>query len=90
MIRFLDRKRLFDTAAILEEECLRDYYPSCHQEIEVQTNKEWLTLLNKLFFPFARELLLNEIRQIVNVKEWKRRGNGVMMEAAAKTTLEEN
>jgi aryl carrier-like protein len=83
MIRFLDSMRIFHTQAILDEEYLRDFYPPCHQ----LTNKGWLSLVTKPFFPFAR-YLLKEIRLIVDVDQWRRRGNGVI-ETAAKT-LEEN
>jgi hypothetical protein len=83
MIRFLDDMRIFHTQAILDEEYLRDLYPPCHQ----LTNKGWLSLVSKPFFPFAR-CLLNEIRLTVDVTEWKRRGNGVIESAAR--ALEEN
>jgi hypothetical protein len=83
MIRFLDGMRIFHTQAILDEEYLRDMYPPCHQ----LTNKGWLSLVSKPFFPFARHLL-NEIRLTVDVMEWKRRGNGVIESAAR--ALEEN
>jgi hypothetical protein len=43
--------------------------------------------VSKPFFPFAR-YLLNEIRLIVDVDQWKRRGNGVIESAAR--ALEEN
>jgi hypothetical protein len=79
MISFLDGMRIFHTQAILDEEYLRDFYPPCHQ----LKNKGWLSLVSKPFFPFAR-YLLNQIRQCVDMKEWKRRGNGVV-ESAAKT-----
>jgi hypothetical protein len=83
MIRFLDGMRFYHTDAILDTEYLRDFYPPCHQ----LTNKGWLSLVTKPFFPFAR-YLLKEIRLIVDVDQWRRRGNGVI-ETAAKT-LEEN
>jgi aryl carrier-like protein len=79
MIRFLDSMRIFHTQAILDEEYLRDLYPPCHQ----LTNKGWLSLVSKPFFPFAR-YLLNQIRLTVDVNEWKRKGNAVV-ESAAKT-----
>jgi hypothetical protein len=79
MIRFLDSMRIFHTQAILDEEYLRELYPPCHQ----LTNKGWLSLVSKPFFPFAR-YLLNQIRLTVDVNEWKRKGNGVV-ETAAKT-----
>jgi hypothetical protein len=83
MIRFLDDMRIFHTQAILDKEYLRDMYPPCHQ----LTNKGWLSLVSKPFFPFAR-YLLQQIRLTVDVKEWQRKGNGVI-ETAVKT-LEEN
>jgi hypothetical protein len=83
MISFVDGMRIFHTQAILDEEYLRDFYPPCHQ----LKNKGWLSLVSKPFFPFAR-YLLHQIRLTVDVKEWKRRGNGVI-ESAAKA-LEEN
>jgi hypothetical protein len=79
MIRFVDGMRIFHTAAILDEEYLRDMYPPCHQ----LKNKGWLSLVSKPFFPFAR-YLLKQIRLTVDVNEWRRKGNGVV-ESAAKT-----
>jgi hypothetical protein len=69
--------------AILDEEYLCELYPPCHWLI----NKGWLSLVSKLFFPFA-PYLLQQIRLIVDVHQWKRKGNAVI-ETAAKT-LEEN
>ena len=83
MISFLDDMRIFHTQAILDEEYLRELYPPCHQ----LTNKGWLSLVSKQFFPFAR-YLLQQIRLTVDVNEWKRRGNGVIESAAR--ALEEN
>jgi hypothetical protein len=83
MIRFLDSMRIFHTQAILDEEYLRELYPPCHQ----LTNKGWLSLVSKPFFPFAR-YLLQQIRLTVDVKEWQRKGNGVIKTAAK--VLEEN
>jgi hypothetical protein len=77
MISFVDGMRIFHTQAILDEEYLRDLYPPCHQ----LTNKGWLSLVSKPFFPFAR-YLLNQIRLTVDVKEWRRKGNGVVESAA--------
>jgi hypothetical protein len=77
MISFVDGMRIFHTAAILDEEYLLECYPSCHQ----LKNKGWLSLVSKPFFPFARHLL-NEIRLIVDVHQWTRRGNGVVESAA--------
>ena len=52
----------------------------CHQ----LKNKEWLSLVtSKPFFPFAR-YLFHQIQLIVDVHQWKRRGNGIV-ESAAKT-----
>ena len=83
MSRFLDSMRIFDTEAILDEEYLRDWYAPCHQ----LKNKGLLSLVIKSFFPFARHLL-NKIRLIVDVHQWKRRGNGVIKSAAK--TLDKN
>jgi hypothetical protein len=83
MISFLDDMRIFHTQAILDEEYLRELYPPCHQ----LTNKGWLSLVSKQFFPFAL-YLLQQIRLNVDVNEWKRRGNGVIESAAR--ALEEN
>ena len=70
--------------AILDkDEYLRELYPPCHQ----LTNKGWLSLVSKPFFPFAR-YLLQQIRLFVDVHQWKRKGNA-FIETAAKT-LEEN
>jgi hypothetical protein len=79
MIRFVDEMRIYHTEALLDKQYLLECYASCHQ----LKNKGWLSLPSKAYFPFAR-YLLHQIRSSVNVKEWVRRGNGVI-ESAAKT-----
>jgi hypothetical protein len=72
--------RIFHTEAILDTKYLHNLYaPPCHQ----LTNKGWLSLVSKPFFPFA-QYLLQQIRLIVDVHQWKRKGNAVI-ETAAKT-----
>jgi hypothetical protein len=79
MIRFVDEMRIYHTEALLDKQYLLECYASCHQ----LKNKGWFLLPSKAYFPFAR-YLLHQIRSSVNVKEWVRRGNGVI-ESAAKT-----
>jgi hypothetical protein len=77
MISFLDGMRIHHTEAILDKQYLHECYPAFHQ----LKNKGWLSLVSRAYFPFAR-YLLHQIRLTVDVKEWSRRGNGVLESAA--------
>jgi hypothetical protein len=83
MIRFLGGMIIHHTEAILDKQYLHECYPSFHQ----LKNKGWLSLVSRAYFPFAR-YLLHQICLTVDVKEWWRRGNGVM--EAASNTLSNN
>jgi hypothetical protein len=78
LIKHLDGMRCFHHNAIVDEE----YMNHCYSQADQARNGGWLSLVSKDFFEFGK-VLLSQIQDNVQQKQWARHGNASIKIAAA-------
>jgi hypothetical protein len=77
LIQHLDGMRCFHHHAIIDEE----YMKNCYSQADQSRNGGWLSLVSKDYFEFGK-VLLSQIRDKVQQKQWGRNGNASIKVAA--------
>ena len=77
LIQHLDGMRIFHHRAIVDQE----YMKNCYSQADQTRNGGWLSLVSKDYFEFGK-VLLSQIRDKVQQKEWGRNGNASIKVAA--------